>query len=97
MEISITHGFHQDLATFAHGQFLTGRQHIIPVVTGLCHPQNTIIAKQDGTGAGCIYTLKITSLHTNFSNFIRLNTAAWTYPIERAVERLGGMVANAAR
>ena len=27
-----------------------------------------------------------------FSNFIRLNAAAWSYPIERAVERLGGMV-----
>jgi DNA-binding transcriptional MocR family regulator len=27
-----------------------------------------------------------------FSNFIRLNAAAWTYPIERAVERLGEMV-----
>ena len=31
-----------------------------------------------------------------FSNFIRLNAAAWTYPIERAVERLGGMVADMA-
>jgi len=29
-----------------------------------------------------------------FSNFIRLNAAAWSYPIERAVERLGGMVAK---
>ena len=29
-----------------------------------------------------------------FSNFIRLNAAAWTYPIERAVERLGEMVAE---
>jgi DNA-binding transcriptional MocR family regulator len=27
-----------------------------------------------------------------FSNFIRLNAAAWSYPIERAVERLGEMV-----
>jgi len=27
-----------------------------------------------------------------FSNFIRLNAAAWTYPIERAVEKLGEMV-----
>ena len=31
-----------------------------------------------------------------FSNFIRLNAAAWTYPIERAVERLGEMVADVA-
>lgn len=31
-----------------------------------------------------------------FSNFIRLNAAAWSYPIERAVERLGEMVANMA-
>ncbi|MEW5829590.1 MAG: PLP-dependent aminotransferase family protein [Chloroflexota bacterium] len=31
-----------------------------------------------------------------FSNFIRLNAAAWTYPIERALERLGGMVAEMA-
>ena len=29
-----------------------------------------------------------------FSNFIRLNAAAWTYPIEKAVERLGEMVAS---
>jgi DNA-binding transcriptional MocR family regulator len=29
-----------------------------------------------------------------FSNFIRLNAAAWSYPIERAVERLGEMVAE---
>jgi DNA-binding transcriptional MocR family regulator len=29
-----------------------------------------------------------------FSNFIRLNAAAWSYPIERAVERLGEMVAG---
>lgn len=27
-----------------------------------------------------------------FSNFIRLNAAAWSYPIERAVEKLGEMV-----
>jgi DNA-binding transcriptional MocR family regulator len=27
-----------------------------------------------------------------FYNFIRLNAATWTYPIERAVEKLGGMV-----
>lgn len=27
-----------------------------------------------------------------FSNFIRLNAAAWTYPIERAVRRLGELV-----
>jgi len=32
-----------------------------------------------------------------FSNFIRLNAAAWTYPIEKAVERLGEMVASMAR
>ena len=31
-----------------------------------------------------------------FSNFIRLNAAAWSYPIERAMERLGGMVATLA-
>ncbi|MFZ5911089.1 MAG: PLP-dependent aminotransferase family protein [Chloroflexota bacterium] len=31
-----------------------------------------------------------------FSNFIRLNAAAWTYPIERALERLGEMVAQLA-
>ena len=31
-----------------------------------------------------------------FSNFIRLNAAAWSYPIERAVEKLGGMVASMA-
>jgi len=31
-----------------------------------------------------------------FSNFIRLNAAAWSYPIERAVERLGEMVATMA-
>ena len=31
-----------------------------------------------------------------FSNFIRLNAAAWNYPIERAVERLGEMVADMA-
>ena len=31
-----------------------------------------------------------------FSNFIRLNAAAWSYPIERAVERLGEMVADMA-
>jgi len=31
-----------------------------------------------------------------FSNFIRLNAAAWTYPIERALERLGEMVAEMA-
>jgi len=33
-----------------------------------------------------------------YSNYIRLNAAAWSYPIERAVERLGeavGMLANA--
>lgn len=29
-----------------------------------------------------------------FSHFIRLNAAAWSYPIERAVERLGEMVAS---
>ena len=29
-----------------------------------------------------------------FSNFIRLNAAAWSYPIERAVEKLGEMVAS---
>lgn len=29
-----------------------------------------------------------------FSNFIRLNAAAWTYPIERGLERLGEMVAH---
>jgi DNA-binding transcriptional MocR family regulator len=28
-----------------------------------------------------------------FSNFIRLNAAVWSYPIERAVERLGELVA----
>ncbi len=27
-----------------------------------------------------------------FSNFVRLNAAAWNYPIERALERLGDMV-----
>jgi DNA-binding transcriptional MocR family regulator len=27
-----------------------------------------------------------------FSNFIRLNAAAWSYPVERAVEKLGAMV-----
>jgi len=32
-----------------------------------------------------------------FSNFIRLNAAAWTYPIERAVSRLGEMVYELAR
>lgn len=32
-----------------------------------------------------------------FYDFIRLNAAAWTYPIERAVERLGEMVAVLAR
>ena len=32
-----------------------------------------------------------------FSNFIRLNAAAWSYPIERAVERLGEMVAKLSR
>jgi len=31
-----------------------------------------------------------------FSNFIRLNAAAWSYPIERAVEKLGEMVATMA-
>jgi len=31
-----------------------------------------------------------------FSNFIRLNAAAWTYPIERALERLGDMTADLA-
>jgi DNA-binding transcriptional MocR family regulator len=31
-----------------------------------------------------------------FSNFIRLNAAVWSYPIERAVERLGEMVADMA-
>ncbi len=29
-----------------------------------------------------------------FSNFIRLNAAAWSYPIERAVERLGEIVSQ---
>ena len=29
-----------------------------------------------------------------FSNFIRLNAVAWSYPIERAVEKLGEMVAT---
>jgi DNA-binding transcriptional MocR family regulator len=32
-----------------------------------------------------------------FSNFIRLNAAAFTYPIERALERLGGMIRELAR
>ncbi len=32
-----------------------------------------------------------------FYDFIRLNAAAWTYPIERAVERLGEMAAHLAR
>jgi DNA-binding transcriptional MocR family regulator len=27
-----------------------------------------------------------------FQNFIRLNAAAWNRPIERALEKLGGMV-----
>ena len=31
-----------------------------------------------------------------FSNFIRLNAAAWSYPIERAMERLGDMVSSLA-
>jgi DNA-binding transcriptional MocR family regulator len=31
-----------------------------------------------------------------FSNFIRLNAAAWTYPIERAVRRLGELVVELA-
>ncbi|HUI90078.1 MAG TPA: PLP-dependent aminotransferase family protein [Anaerolineales bacterium] len=31
-----------------------------------------------------------------FSNFIRLNAAAWNYPIERALERLGNMVVELA-
>ena len=34
------------------------------------------------------------SATNQFSNFIRLNAAAWTYPIEKAVERLGEMVAS---
>ena len=36
------------------------------------------------------------SATNQFSNFIRLNAAAWTYPIERAVEKLGEMVASSA-
>jgi DNA-binding transcriptional MocR family regulator len=32
-----------------------------------------------------------------FSNFIRLNAAAWTYPIERAVEKLGEIVTLTAK
>ena len=36
------------------------------------------------------------SATNQFSNFIRLNAAAWTYPIERAVERLGKMVSDLA-
>ena len=31
-----------------------------------------------------------------FSNFIRLNAAAWSYPIEKALEQLGEMVADMA-
>jgi DNA-binding transcriptional MocR family regulator len=31
-----------------------------------------------------------------FYNFIRLNAAAWSYPIERALEQLGGMVVELA-
>jgi DNA-binding transcriptional MocR family regulator len=31
-----------------------------------------------------------------FSNFIRLNAAAWTYPTERAVNRLGELVSTLA-
>ena len=31
-----------------------------------------------------------------FSNFIRLNAAAWTFPIERAVPKLGQLVAEVA-
>ena len=36
------------------------------------------------------------SATNQYSNFIRLNAVAWSYPIERAVERLGKMVAELA-
>jgi DNA-binding transcriptional MocR family regulator len=32
-----------------------------------------------------------------FSNFIRLNAASFTYTTERALERLGGMIKELAR
>ncbi len=49
------------------------------------------MALQDGITLTPGYLFSPTN---QFYDFIRLNAAAWTYPIERAVERLGAMVAS---